>query len=148
MILNTRMYLSKGPSVLDNSKTRSLILSVSITVSLSTRQVSRTARDTASRPSSSTLCQLNDALCMQRRMAWYLGRTQCNKIQLYLFELPNSHGQIGEQVRDDIEDWLNLLHRRTYICDYIPLRPYRGTTRPGRAEGWPKVRTAGGLPPI
>ena len=32
-------YLSKGPSVLDNSKIRSLILSLLITVSLSTRQV-------------------------------------------------------------------------------------------------------------
>ena len=34
------MYLSKGPSVLDNSKIRSLILSLSITVSLARRHSS------------------------------------------------------------------------------------------------------------
>ena len=31
-----------------------------------------------------------------------------NEVRLYLFEMPNRHGHIGEQVRGDIEDWLKL----------------------------------------
>ena len=51
----------------------------------------------------------------------FLGRTWCNKDQLYLFKITNSHGHIGEQVRGDIEDWLKFWHRRAYTRDYIPL---------------------------
>ena len=38
----------------------------------------------------------------------FLVPTRCNKDQLYLFEIANSHGHIGEQVRGDIEDWLKF----------------------------------------
>ena len=38
----------------------------------------------------------------------FLGHSQCNKDQLYLFEIANSHGYIGEHVRGDIKDWLKL----------------------------------------
>ena len=42
----------------------------------------------------------------------FLRRTQCNKDQLYLFDIANrpSHGRIGEQVRSDSENWLKLWH--------------------------------------
>ena len=32
----------------------------------------------------------------------FLRHTRCNKDQLYLFEIANSHGCIGEQVRGDM----------------------------------------------
>ena len=45
----------------------------------------------------------------------FLWRTRCNKDLLYLFDIANSHGRTGEQVRGDIENGLKFLHY-TYDC--------------------------------
>ena len=47
-----------------------------------------------------------------------LWRTRCNKDILYLFDIANSHGRIGEQVRGDLENGLNFF---TYILMTIGL---------------------------
>ena len=48
-----------------------------------------------------------------------LWRTQCNKDLLYLFDIANCHGRIGEQVSGDIENGPKFLHNYTY--DYRTL---------------------------
>ena len=42
----------------------------------------------------------------------FFWRTRCTKDLLYLFDIANSHGRIGEQVRGDIENGLKFLHNR------------------------------------
>ena len=139
--------ISKGPSVFDKSKIRSLISSLSETVSLATSHSSITAGDRAS--SSSTLCNLQDAdshgvIARSKLHAhmhnpggtaqlthsgsskgsvplnsnWRRWRTlyfsdcfppatRCND-QMYLFDIANSHGRIGEQVRSNTVNWLKF----------------------------------------
>ena len=64
---------------------------------------------------SGTLCiisagQMPIARVLRFSLIVFLWRTRCNKDLLYLFDIGNSHGRTGEQVRGDIENGLKFLH--------------------------------------
>ena len=90
MILNTLtynvltlIYLSKDPCVLDDSKIRSLILSISVTLCLATRHV-----------------------YISRQMPAFFKYTLGNTYMLYIFDMAIDPGHILEQAGSDTENWL------------------------------------------